>query len=308
MICIDKICHATIPNVDACIKVIRQGQIDIHGVFIYPTSANPKLIHFIDLIDANIQPGACLNVLELVKITPSQIVALLRKHDDIIQGELAVGHNLHRAVCAIVLFECFPGAVELLAILDFDINEVVGGKYVLKEYWTPRDGSYYVRDVRDKFPDEVEDEALDTQKYILAQKQTCYDQGVRYGGVDTYSAVEHLFEVIESSPATSSRPADYIDAHSVEYRELMYYGDYTLQYIFSKFHLEGNQTGLRGQLMRIALDDLAPEAQLRLHAETGQAYFDEWKAGALQISEQHDMEWIKENQPAIYLLLRMINE
>ena len=41
--------------------------------------------------------------------------------------------------------------------------EIVGGKYVLKEYWTPRDGSYYVQDVRDKFPDEVEDEALDTQ-------------------------------------------------------------------------------------------------------------------------------------------------
>ena len=186
--------------------------------------------------------------------------------------------------------------------------EIVGGKYVLKEYWTPRDGSYYVQDVRDKFPDEVEDEALDTQKYILAQKQTCYDQGVRYGGVDTYSAVEHLFEVIESSPATSSRPADYIDAHSIEYRELMYYGDYTLQYIFSKFHLEGNQTGLRGQLMRIALDDLAPEAQLRLHAETGQAYFDEWRAGAIRVSEQHDMDWIKANQPAIWLLLQMIDE
>lgn len=186
--------------------------------------------------------------------------------------------------------------------------EIVGGKYVLKEYWTPRDGSYYVQDVRDKFPDEVEDEALDTQKYILAQKQTCYDQGVRYGGVDTYSAVEHLFEVIESSPATSSRPADYIDAHSIEYQELMYYGDYTLQYIFSKFHLEGNQTGLRGQLMRIALDDLAPEAQLQLHAETGQAYFDEWRAGAIRVREQHDMDWIKANQPAIWLFLQMIDE
>jgi len=67
--------------------------------------------------------------------------------------------------------------------------EVVDGKYVLKEYWTPRDGSYYVQDIRDKFPDEIEDEALDTQKYILAQKQECYDQAVRYGGVDTYSAV-----------------------------------------------------------------------------------------------------------------------
>ena len=186
--------------------------------------------------------------------------------------------------------------------------EVVDGKYVLKEYWTPRDGTYYVQDIRDKFPDEVEDEVLDTQKYILAQKQECYDQAIRYGGVDTYSAVEHLFEVIESSPTPSSRPADYIDAHPIEYRELMYYGDYTLQYIFSKFHLEGNQTGLRGHLMRIVLDELAPEAQLRLYAETGQAYFDEWRAGALRISEQHDMEWIKENQPAIWLFLRMDGE
>ena len=55
--------------------------------------------------------------------------------------------------------------------------EVVGGKYVLKEYWTPRDGSYYVQDIRDKFPDEVEDEALDTQKYILAQKQELLRSG-----------------------------------------------------------------------------------------------------------------------------------
>ena len=186
--------------------------------------------------------------------------------------------------------------------------EIIDGKYVLKEYWTPRDGSYYVQDIRDKFPDEVEDEALDTQKYILAQKQECYDQGVRYGGVDTYSAVEYLFEVIESSPATSSRPADYIDAHPIEYRELMYYGDYTLQYIFSKFHLEGNQTGLRGHLMRAVLDDIAPEAQLRLHAETGQEYFDEWKAGAIRVSEQHDMDWIKEHQHAIWLFLRMDGE
>ena len=34
----------------------------------------------------------------------------------------------------------------------------------------------------------------------------------------------------------------------------------------------------------------------------------EWRAGAIRISEQHDMEWIKENQPAIWLLLQMIDE
>lgn len=185
--------------------------------------------------------------------------------------------------------------------------EVINGEYVLKDYWTPRDGSYFALDVRDKFPDDIEDEALDTQKYVLAQTQECYDQAVRYGSVDTDYAVEYLFEVIESSPATSSRPSDYIDAHPSEYQELTYYGSYTLRYIFSQF-LEGNQTGLRGHLMRAVLDDIAPEAQLRLYAETGQEYFDEWKAGAIRVSEQHDMDWIKANQPAIWLLLQMINE
>ncbi len=185
--------------------------------------------------------------------------------------------------------------------------EVADGGYEMKEYWIPRDGSYYAPDIRDKFPDDIEDEALDTQKYILAQIQDCYDQAIRYGGIDTDSAVEHLLEVIESSPAASSVPADYINAHPIEYRELTFYGGYTLRYIFSRF-LEGGQTGLRGHLMRAVLDELAPEAQLRLDAATGQEYFDQWKAGAIRVSEQHDMEWIRENQPAIYLLLQMINE
>ena len=184
---------------------------------------------------------------------------------------------------------------------------VKNGKYSLKEYWRPGDGAYYASDIREKFPDEIEDDAMDTQKYILAQIQECRAQAVATNGIDTVSTIEQLFEIIESSPATSSRPADYIDAHPIEYRELTYYGSYTLRYVFSKF-LEGGQTGLRGHLMRSVLDDLAPEAQLRLYAETGQEYFDEWKAGAIRISEQHDMEWIEKHQPAIWLLLQMIDE
>lgn len=184
---------------------------------------------------------------------------------------------------------------------------VKNGKYSLKEYWRPGDGAYYASDIREKFPDEIEDDAMDTQKYILAQIQECRAQAVATNGIDTVSTIEQLFEIIESSPATSSRPADYIDAHPIEYRELTYYGSYTLRYVFSKF-LEGGQTGLRGHLMRSVLDDLAPEAQLRLYAETGQEYFDEWKAGAIRISEQHDMEWLEKHQPAIWLLLQMIDE
>ena len=153
-------------------------------------------------------------------------------------------------------------------------------------------------------------ELLD-KNYLAQLKRDCYDQAVRYGGVDTDYVAEQLFDKIEASfviPFTaSSRPQDYTASHLSEYKELTYYGNYTLQYIFSEF-LEGNQTGLRGHLMREVLDELAPEAQLRLYTETGQEYFDEWKAGAIRISEQHDMDWIKENQPAIWLLLQMLNE
>ena len=44
----------------------------------------------------------------------------------------------------------------------------------MTDFWVPRDGSYYVSDIRDKFPDEIEEDALDTQKYVVAQIQECY--------------------------------------------------------------------------------------------------------------------------------------
>ena len=37
----------------------------------------------------------------------------------------------------------------------------------------------------------------------------------------------------------------YIDAHPIEYREMIYYGNYTLQYCFALLE-QGNQTGLEG--------------------------------------------------------------
>ena len=60
--------------------------------------------------------------------------------------------------------------------------DVLNGKYSLKEYWTPRDGTYYAPDIREKFPDKIEDEAMNTQKYIAAQKQECYVQAMRNNG------------------------------------------------------------------------------------------------------------------------------
>lgn len=140
------------------------------------------------------------------------------------------------------------------AALTFDVDD--SGRYTLIEYWEPRDGSGYVPDIREKFPLAIVDNALDTQKYILLQIQACYAQAVEYGNVDTNPVIAQLFETILSSLAEASYPGAYKEAHPVEYRELLYFGDYTLHYVFSEF-LKGGQTGLKGHLLRMVLDDLA---------------------------------------------------
>jgi beta-lactamase regulating signal transducer with metallopeptidase domain len=186
-------------------------------------------------------------------------------------------------------------------------REDLSGNLTLEEYWEPRAGSYYVQDIREKFPASDVEDGMDSQKFILQQTQECYAQAVAATGLDTNKVIGLLIETICSSPALSSNPGDYIEEHSIEYRELTYYGRYTLKYCFTEF-LKGGQTDLRGHIMKAAIDDIAPEAQLNLSAETGQEYFDAWKDAAMSVKEQHGMEWIEAHQPAIYLLLSMLGE
>ena len=196
------------------------------------------------------------------------------------------------------------GGSHIPVALSFDLDE---RGYTLTEYWEPRVGSYNVPDIREKFPAHIVEDALHGQKFVLQQTQECYEQAIAATGLDTEKVIGSLIETICSSPALSSNPGDYIEAHPIEYRELTYYGRYTLKYCFTEF-LKGGQTDLRGHIMRAAMDDIAPEARLKLYAETGQEYFDAWKDAAISVGEQHDMEWIEENQPAIYLLLSMLGE
>ena len=115
-----------------------------------------------------------------------------------------------------------------------------------------------------------------------------------------------LFERMMESPGWSSNPGDYLRAHESEHEQLLAGGKSTLHYIFYEF-LKGNQTGLKGHLMRLVLDELAPESMLDLSAYTGQQYFDEWLGFAKDLKDVHDDEWIKENYPAMWELLKMID-
>lgn len=131
-----------------------------------------------------------------------------------------------------------------------------GDNYILEEYWRPQDGSYYESSIRERFPDDIEEEAMDTQKFILAQIQDCYQQAITFAGTDTNGVIEALMEEILSSPLSSSDVQDYISAHYLEYRELTYYGMHTLAYCRDRFE-EGNQSDLRGALMAAISQEIA---------------------------------------------------
>ena len=116
--------------------------------------------------------------------------------------------------------------------------EVVDGKYVLTEYWEPGDGAYYVASIREKFPDDIAEQAMDTQTTVKQQTMDCYDQIVRQSGMNPDVVIGKLVDQICSGD-TSSSTSDYINAWPIEYRELIYYGRYTLNY--KKQYYDGKQ-------------------------------------------------------------------
>ncbi len=156
-------------------------------------------------------------------------------------------------------------------------------EYELKEYWTPGEGSYFLPDVRGKFPAEIAGEAIDSQKFILTQMQSCYSQAVLSGQFDVNAVVGRLLQQICESPGASSNPQDYIEEHDWEYRELIFYGRYTLRYCFEHFD-EGEETGLKGRIMALLCEEILqnrgklPEEAGT--AQTGQLWYDTFRAHA----------------------------
>lgn len=166
------------------------------------------------------------------------------------------------------------GGTHMPVILTFFTGK---NEYQLIKYWQPRDGSYYVSDIRAHFPVHIVNDALNSQKYVVQQIQSCYRQAIESSGLDTDSVIENLLDTICSNPKASSNPQDYINANSIAYRELVYYGEYTLRYSLNRF-AAGNETGLEGKIMSMVCETLLQtKGQLPLDADaaaTGQLWYD----------------------------------
>ena len=63
------------------------------------------------------------------------------------------------------------GGNQTPAIIRYKVDSDQG--YTLNSYWVPRDGSYYVEDIKEKFPESILGDALDSQKYAAVLTLEC---------------------------------------------------------------------------------------------------------------------------------------
>jgi beta-lactamase regulating signal transducer with metallopeptidase domain len=182
-------------------------------------------------------------------------------------------------------------------------NKDKTGAYELTEYWEPRDGSEYAPSLKAKFPSDIYQDALDTQKYVMAQTQACYAQAVEYGRVSVDAELDRLLEIITSWPAESSNPGAYIKAHYVEYREMLYLGDYTLRYCFERFE-KGGETGLEGHIMASACREILGDEDIKGSTfKTGQDWYDTFMSNVSKLRTKWGDATMREEKPRTWRLL-----
>lgn len=188
--------------------------------------------------------------------------------------------------------------------LTFHLTD--SGTYVLTEYWEPRDGTYYNGDIKAKFPAFV---WPDTQEYVMTQIQNCYVQAAEYFHLDTEGVISGLLDQICEEGVNYDTAEEVRLYHAIEYRELLYYGQYTLQSCFSEF-LQGGQSGPRAQVMKLACQEIMTEwgEDFAASSSDPQLWFDDFAAHAYRAWEQHSDEVLRQDYPASWILLQLTGD
>ena len=145
--------------------------------------------------------------------------------------------------------------------------------------------------------DENESKKLSNENYLSSL--VALDDSQRKYIDSLFNTLEHPENPLAQA---SSNPGDYINENEEIYETLVSGGCYTMQYIFEEFS-KGNQTGLKGHLMRSVMDRIIGSEALKMTAETGQEYFDAWAEHAVKIfsgSSAEDVEFMKSTMPYSY--------
>ncbi|MBF4692407.1 M56 family metallopeptidase [Fusibacter ferrireducens] len=115
--------------------------------------------------------------------------------------------------------------------------------------------------------------------------------------------IDMLFNEMMSSPATSSNPNDYIEAHPDVYEKILSYGDLALSYCFIEFE-KGGQLGLKGHLMA-NVGKVLCNGEFDEHFETGQAWYDHFVTFAIAKRDELGEADFEKHMRSAYLLLSL---
>ena len=162
--------------------------------------------------------------------------------------------------------------------------------YLLEEYWEPRSGGDFGPDIRDKFPGHLADDALDSQKFIIRQQQSCYSQAVRATGLDTDAVIGRLLDDLCSQMGDSFDPQTIPSQQNSRYRELVKYGEYTLACFLDRLS-QGGEPEPRGRIMALICEELL-QTRDRLplnaaEADTGRLWYETLLAHASNLAEPY---------------------
>ena len=189
-------------------------------------------------------------------------------------------------------------------VLTFTYDASKG--FTLTEYWEPRSGSYYVKDLKAKFNGRP---WPDTQKYIQQQVMNNYLQAMEHFEVGTDVLVNTLLDSLRVK-AQFSLLENMIEGEDTDVQILLHYSNETLQYCFSEF-LKGNQTDGRADVMaaicRKIISDWG-EPLMLIDSDpplTSQEWFAFYHEQALKHFENLEQDELIEKYPASCVLLKL---
>lgn len=196
------------------------------------------------------------------------------------------------------------GGSHIPVVLTFTYDASNG--FTLTEYWEPRDGSYYAKDLKAKFNGRP---WPDTQKYIQQQMMDNYLQAMEHFEVGTDVLINTLLDSVRAK-AQFTLLENLIESEDADVQILLHYSNETLQYCFSEF-LKGNQTDARADVMAAICQKIISdwgEPLLLIDSDphqTPQEWFDFYLEQALKHFEELDQNELIEKYPASCVLLKL---
>ena len=196
------------------------------------------------------------------------------------------------------------GGSHIPVVLTFTYDASNG--FTLTEYWEPRDGNYYVKDLKAKFNGHP---WPDTQKYLQQQMMDNYLQAMEYYEVGTDVLINTLLDSVRAK-AQFTLLENLIEGEDADVKILLHYSNETLQYCFSEF-LKGNQMDARADAMESICKKIISdwgEPLLLIDSDppqTPQEWFDFYLEQAIKHFEEMEQDELIEKYPATCVLLKL---